>query len=359
MKKPNVQVLAASLAIVLLCSVIMSINETPCKDQTAKPAIQMMPSAEVWSDNFDDEDISDWYVIGADMTTDPGIEIEANYSLTGGVLRSLGSDYNFFLHESSVAFGTWTFDVDVQEPDNTDQFWIGFGANYTEDWLIHSYVGDGYSLRFLFTADSTEGNIGLFRSTVAGGSVGRATYTVDPIRGWKNIIMTRDPTGQFYVYVDGELAMGAKDMTVTTSEAFCYLGQGNPALDNITVSNTVDYDKAPPQWVEALERQEITVGADFEYDVNATDYAGIDQYWIDDAENFAIDDNGVITNVVSLAAGTYPITVSVNDTNGNTRSDAFNLVVTGGGFPVEYLVVGGGVVVVVIIVPIIWWMRKR
>ena len=319
----------------------------------------MMPSAEVWSDDFDDEDISDWHVIGADMTTDPGVEIEANYSLTGGVLQSLGNNVNFLLRDSSVAFGTWTFDVDVQRPDNVDQFWVSMlGANYTDDWLIHSYVDDGYTLRFMFTEDSTEGNIGFYKSTVAGGSVGRATYEIDPIRGWKNIIVTRDPTGQFYVYVDGELAMGTKDMAVTTSETFCYLGHGNPALDNITVSNTVDYDKAPPEWVEALEDQEIAAGAAFEYDVNATDYAGIDQYWIDDTD-FTIDDDGVITNEVSLVAGTYHITIGVNDTHGNARTDTFDLVVTAGAaIPMELLLISAGVVGVVIIVLVIWRIRK-
>jgi hypothetical protein len=294
-KKPNVQVLAASLTIVLLCSVILSINESPCKDRTTKPALQMMPSAEVWSDDFNDLDISDWHVIGANMIPDPGVVVDANVSLTGGVLRPLGSTTHFILHDSSVAFGTWTFDVDAQRPENADQFWVSWlGANYSEDWLIHSYVDNGYYLRFLFTESSTDGNIGFFKSTVDGGSVGKATHTLDPIRGWKHFVVTRDPTGQFYVYMDDELIMGVKDMSITTSEAFCYLGQGNPALDNITVSNTVDYDKAPPEWVEALEDQEITVGTGFEYDVNATDYAGIDQYWVDDTENFAIDDDGVM-----------------------------------------------------------------
>ena len=215
-------------------------------------------------------------------------------------------------------------------------------------------------MRFLFTLGSDAGYYTLLRSTNEGGWVGRTQAAEAAMSGWKDIIITRDPTGQFYVYLNGDYLMGTKDTTTTVSETFSIFSMGNPGFEDISVSDTVDYDKAPPEWVEPLEDQEITAGQDFEYDVNATDYSGVDQYWIDDVENFAINNNGVITNAVALPAGTYPIEVSVNDTLGNTRSETFDLVVTPGpGIPIEYLVVGGGVVVVVIIVLVIWWMRKR
>lgn len=361
MKKPNAQVLAICLAFGLLLSISLGVNDTPIRELTVKPVSQMTPSSYIytWTDSFDDENVSDWFIIGANMTTDPGIEVPANYSLSGDSLWSLGPNWNFFVHNSSYAYGTWKFSVYLQRPELGEAFYVAFiGGQYSEDWLVHSFADNGYLLRFLFTEDSDAGNYALLRSTNEGGWVGRAASEETTMAGWKDIIITRDFTGQFYVYLNGDLIMGTKDTTTTVSETFSILSRGNPGFADISVSNTVDYDKAPPEWVEPLEDQEITSGVDFEYDVNASDYAGIDQYWIDDTDNFAIDDDGVITNAVSLAAGTYHITVGVNDTRGNARTDAFDLVVTGGTIPLEILLIGGGAVVVIVIVLVIWKMRK-
>ena len=362
MKKPNTRVLAVCLAVVLLCAAALSCKQDVMLDKlNAKPVVQMMPSGEVWSDDFDDENIDDWLVIGANMTTDPGVEIPANYSLSSGSFWSQGQHWNFLVHNSSVAYGTWSFSVYLQRPINGEAFYVAFiGGQYSEEWLDPDFADNGYLLRFLFTENSDAGNYALLESSTEGGWVGKTSAGEAAMAGWKDIIITRDPTGQFYVYVNGDPIMGAKDTTFTVSETFSLFARGGPGLNDISVSNTVDYDKAPPEWVEPLEDQEITAGENFKYDVNATDYAGVDEYWIDDTENFAINGNGVITNAVSLAAGTYPIAVSVSDTLGNNRTDTFDLVVTGGGFPVEYLAIGGGVVVVVIVlVLVIWWMRKR
>ena len=362
MKKANARFLAVFLAIALLCVVSINCPQDIMRNELEmSPVSQMMPSGVVWSDNFDAENVSDWQFVGANMTTEPGVEVPANYSVSSGSLWIRGPNWNFIIHNSSVAYGTWTFSVYLQRPVDYESFYVAFiGGQFSEDWFKHDFADNGYLIRFLFTEDSDAGNYALLRSTNEGGWIGRATSEEAAMAGWKDFIITRDPTGQFYVYLNGELIMGNKDTTTTVSETFSIYSMGNPGFEDISVSNTVDYDKAPPEWVQPLEDQEITAGQDFEYDVNATDYAGVDEYSIDDTENFAIDDDGVITNVVSLAAGTYPISVSVSDTHGNDRTDTFDLVVTPGpGIPMEYLLIGGGVVVVVILVLVIWWMRKR
>jgi hypothetical protein len=362
-KKTYARALAVCLAIALLCAIsINCTHDTIRYELTTSPVAQMTPSSYIagWSDNFDDDNVSDWQFIGANMTTDPGVVVPANYSLSSNSLWFQGPNWNFVIHNSSVAYGTWTFSVFLQRPINNEAFYVAFvGTQYTEDWLKHSFADNGYLIRFLFTEGSDAGNYALLRSTTEGGWVGQASAEEGAMAGWKDFIITRDPTGQFYVYLNGDPIMGVKDTTTTVSETFSIFSGGNPGIADISVINYVTYDNAPPEWVEPLEDQEITAGQDFEYDVNATDYAGIDHYWVDDMENFAIDNDGVITNAVNLAAGTYPIKVSVNDTYGNTRSETFDLVVTPGGIPMEYLVVGGGVVVVVILVLVIWWMRKR
>ena len=44
------------------------------------------PSAVVWSDDFDDGDISDWSIVGVDPTPSPPVFAEANFSTEDGSL---------------------------------------------------------------------------------------------------------------------------------------------------------------------------------------------------------------------------------------------------------------------------------
>jgi hypothetical protein len=75
--------------------------------------------------------------------------------------------------------------------------------------------------------------------------------------------------------------------------------------------------------------------------------------------NFAIDDDGIITNIDVLEAGSYVIGVSVNDTLGFTQAASFKLTVRElpTPFPLE-LVIGSVVAVVVVVIALVVW-RKR
>ena len=103
------------------------------------------------------------------------------------------------------------------------------------------------------------------------------------------------------------------------------------------------------------------MGQDFRYDLNATDHSGIDIWALNDTTNFAIDSNGVITNIVDLALGTYGLNVSVSDTLGFTNSTAFRVIVENPDqlMPdlIPYVLVGGGVIVVIALVVV--FIKKR
>ena len=137
MKKTYARALAVCLAIALLCAVsINCTHDTMRNELTMSPVAQMTPSEVAWTDNFDDENVSDWQLIGANMTTDPGVVVPANYSFSGGAMWFRGPTWNFIIHNSSVAYGTWTFSVDLQKPTNADAFYVAFiGSQYSDDWL--------------------------------------------------------------------------------------------------------------------------------------------------------------------------------------------------------------------------------
>ncbi|MFX1369594.1 MAG: hypothetical protein ACFFAY_13430 [Promethearchaeota archaeon] len=363
MKKSKMRVLYLVFIVIMLAMVPHS--------PTLYDTVNVMPStveitpvlsAEVWSDNFDDENISDWDIYGVNITADPWCIIPGDYSAEGGVLRAVGQEWNHAAHNSSVAYGTWTFDVDVQDPVDEYHFAVAFMMKAFNKSKVAEFVGiEGYVL-FFYTREVGQQDIRLLKGLY--GEPHRFEeldrYYEDNLIGWHNIIVTRELSGQFYVYLDGEVIIGNQDSFHTTSEVFNIYTHAGPALDNITVSDTIDYDKAPPEFSHRIVDKTIVAGTQFYYDLNATDYSGIDQWWLNDTANFAIDDEGVITSITDLTIGEYAVSVGVNDTLGNTRTTKFTLTVEQAlsGFPVESIVLSIGVVAVVVTV-VVWRIRKR
>ena len=319
-----------------------------------------IPSAEVWSDNFDDEDISDWQLFAVNGTTIPDTLQEGNTSAEGGVMRHDGRLWTYAGHNSSVAYGTWIFDIDIQDPINEFHFSILFISEiYDEQWLSAEAFGDCYCIVF-YTNEYDDHDIVLMRRSLDEASFNLDSYTTESIIGWKNIIITRELTGQIYVYMDGNLILGGNDMRYSSSKRFYFSSKGGPAIDNVSVSDAIDYDAAPPEWVQPISDQMIDARAPFYYDLNATDYSGIDQWSINNTENFAIDNNGVISNTEILDAGLYNLEVQVNDSLGNTQVDTFRLIVRSlpSIIPIEHLKGGIGVTADVIIVLVVWIKKK-
>ncbi|MDH4214325.1 MAG: right-handed parallel beta-helix repeat-containing protein [Candidatus Thorarchaeota archaeon] len=75
-------------------------------------------------------------------------------------------------------------------------------------------------------------------------------------------------------------------------------------------------DTDGPYWTHALTDQLVEAGEAFYYDLNATDYSGLDTWWLNDTGRFSISSAGIVTSNVLLPVGVYHITVSVNDTLG-------------------------------------------
>ncbi|MFX0100522.1 MAG: DUF2341 domain-containing protein [Candidatus Hodarchaeota archaeon] len=107
-------------------------------------------------------------------------------------------------------------------------------------------------------------------------------------------------------------------------------GPANTARDKLTNSTSdggfnwiitddgIMPDTQDPAWDEPPLNQYFLLGNNISYDLNASDNAAIDRYWLNDTTNFHINSStGLITNASALGSGAYPIRVHVNDTNGN------------------------------------------
>ncbi|TXT67621.1 MAG: hypothetical protein BAJALOKI1v1_40024 [Promethearchaeota archaeon] len=119
------------------------------------------------------------------------------------------------------------------------------------------------------------------------------------------------------------LGEGTYDITVIATDA---AASPNNISTPITITvTTIDIPLWNPQPVD----QTIEFGEGLSYTVNADSAVGIEQYWINDTDNFQIDPNiGLITEGFSaLMVGEYWLEVSVNNTAGNENSAAIKITV--------------------------------
>jgi hypothetical protein len=142
-------------------------------------------------------------------------------------------------------------------------------------------------------------------------------YSVD--QWWIN------DTSQFTINTNG----------VITNTTALPLGQhglqiwvNDTAHDFITTTFTLTtQDTIPPTWIEVPTTQYVEFNNGFQYNVNATDLDGIHHWWINDTATFAIDVNGLITNITALTIGAYGLEVQVYDPSNNYDSALFTIIV--------------------------------
>ena len=77
--------------------------------------------------------------------------------------------------------------------------------------------------------------------------------------------------------------------------------------------NIIVQDTTSPNWNPTPSDYAIKFGDDLIYDLGATDLSGIDHWWINDTTHFSIDENGTITNAITLNVGDYWLEVRAYD----------------------------------------------
>ena len=325
-----------------------------------------------WFDDFNDGNYDGWTIWALNSTGhSPYLPVTGgSFDPDDGALRANGTnvEWNIANYPSSVAYGTWSFDLDIV---NTwrHEFLISFFSYETTP--MDGYPGQCYDLVILTEFLSTGSfDVALVhRNDLSYYSLGRTTVNGFP--GWYHFDVTRDTNGQFYVYVNTtyDPIIANIDDAFTTCNTFEFIApfgpDFGPAIDNIVVSNTIDIDRAPPKFTDGTP-QDITIqfGQPLRYEINATDSSPIDQFWVNDTTNFAITTDGVFTNATTLSIGSYPVTVSVNDTLGHTQTASFTVIVQPvpppppppiPGFPIEAILLG----LTAVIGPVLLYRRRK
>ncbi len=119
---------------------------------------------------------------------------------------------------------------------------------------------------------------------------------------------------------------------------------------NDTLGNTLTatfmiivQDTTAPAWVTTPVDQTLATGQLLDYQLEATDLSGIDQWSIDDTINFAIDNTGHLTGTTALSPGDHPLTITVADPYGNELSATITIIQLAPaipGFPLDATIIG-------------------
>ncbi len=169
-------------------------------------------AAVVWTDNFEDGDISDWTV---ELGT---------FSVADGSLRGSGAT-NAIRHASATAYGTWSFDAEIV---GMSSVYVSFLAGETSGGIATSC----YCLRI------NRFDMQLLQSTNYQNTLLNTYDPAENIAGWLHIEVIRDASGHFTISVNGTLQLEATDTTHGSSNYFVYYCNADCAIDDIEINDS-------------------------------------------------------------------------------------------------------------------------
>lgn len=201
-----------------------------------------------WSDDFNDGNCDGWNVIDC--------------SAVDGTLRATEAPA-YASHASAIAVGTWSFDMEhltwsesTRPPGQLGQYTFNsvvyFMGNAIEDFPRSSYcLVAGYSV----TDEDWEPVYSLRKCIGVGGDIGAwpllGSWDGQEL-GWQHFDITRTAEGRISVFHNGTRVVWVVDTDIVSSEYFIFFSYQNRALDNVVVSDTIDYGDTPLHyWIAA------------------------------------------------------------------------------------------------------------
>ena len=171
-------------------------------------------AAIVWNDNFNDTDYNGW-------TLELG-----SFNAVDGTLRGVDAT-NAIRHDTATTTGTWSFDVQIVPQSSA---YITLFAQVVSAGI----ADDCYTIRI------NQFGIDLRESTDWTNSYLDQASFADPINGWQQLDVTRNGSGQFYVFINGTQWLEGTGTSHDTATYFVLYCTNTAAFDNIVVSDTVD-----------------------------------------------------------------------------------------------------------------------
>lgn len=174
----------------------------------------------VWSDNFNDGTYAPEWTVQ-----------EGSYSATNLQLEAGVDVWNWIHHASTVAYGEWRFDVCCETVAGIR---VAFLALDTSG-VGYQRPNDGYYLEIIPNNDY----IRLYRNVGGVASVMGGYTVVGLLNTPLEVIVTRNTTGYFHVWINGVHQIQAQHNGHTTSVYFIVLMVEGGYIDNIEVYDEI------------------------------------------------------------------------------------------------------------------------
>ncbi len=239
----------------------------------------------VWMDDFNDGDHDGWNATAYDflpffVNYTELIPIQANVTVEDEALYSKGPRKigcsNVITHPSSVAYGTWSFDLLITN-ETIEHFYVYFAVGDLDNYPFEIYSYDlaialarDQAWAWYLDQEAQSGFVLVKRNGTAFVDWNElGSYSLfEPLSGRYHIDITRDTEGQFKVYIDGALVIEAVDNEMSDFSLFGLIGEPEHAIDNIVVSDTIDERVTVLESLledsthskEALEEQLVALG---------------------------------------------------------------------------------------------------
>jgi hypothetical protein len=183
-------------------------------------------AATVWSDDFSDGDYAGW-------TVEAGTYTAVNYRL-----ENMGNIINVIHHASTVAMGTWSFDLDIISPitgNDAEVSFLAIDLNPTTHYAQNGYAVE-FSMAKVWLIKYVDGS----PTTLASYYIGPNEGTV--LRALEHVDVTRNTAGEMHVWVNGTHRLFYQDTTFSSSTYLVHDSSSSVAhyLDNVMVSDTID-----------------------------------------------------------------------------------------------------------------------
>ncbi|MFX1607129.1 MAG: hypothetical protein ACFFDD_14640 [Promethearchaeota archaeon] len=198
-------------------------------------------STMVWSDDFNDGNYDGWTICNNSV-----ISTSTNWSAANDNLQlnedawsnTWGISWGAISYPSSIAHGTWSFDIKVNESlfESGGFVSIVFISNNisnlvsVNDWNCYWIYFD---IDTLPASDGENFTIYLRRNEH---TVLHSSEPV-PVAGWHHMNVTRDEAGLFTVFHNDALLFQVLDTEIDTSEMFAFCGPKGIVIDNIVVDD--------------------------------------------------------------------------------------------------------------------------
>ena len=205
------------------------------------PFVGTVRASDIFADDFNDGNYDGWYTQGSlyNYSDATWYENMGNLTAANNVLEASGDpgnaskgQYQRAYINSSVAYGTWSFDLYVV--DNGHDIWFNL-------LLDNTGLPEVVTQCYFFTVDTSPGEceFGWWTGTsyyyLVSHDVGLAPWT----DSWTHFDITRNSTGRFDVYLNGTHVMSATHTAYTEGSYFRWTGQTGSAIDNVVILDYV------------------------------------------------------------------------------------------------------------------------